>query len=138
MGTNENSAVMVEFSIIGGCFPLSEITNKLQIEPTRAYSKGNSGKFNNIRKETCWCIGTGYEESMDINDQLSKIINKIKDKKEILKGLKNQYNLMFKFFIVINIIDNDKPGIYLDQETIHFASELSASFDIDYYIFSKD
>lgn len=75
---------------------------------------------------------------MDINDQLSKIINKIKDKKEILKGLKNQYNLMFKFFIVINIIDNDKPGIYLDQETIHFASELSASFDIDYYIFSKD
>jgi hypothetical protein len=32
---------------------------------------------------------------MDINDQLSKIINKIKDKKEILKGLKNQYNLMF-------------------------------------------
>ena len=39
---------------------------------------------------------------MDINDQLSKIINKIKDKKEILKGLKNQYNLMFKFFIVIN------------------------------------
>lgn len=45
---------------------------------------------------------------------------------------------MFKFFIVINIIDNDKPGIYLDQETIHFASELSASFDIDYYIFSKD
>ncbi|CAG5090356.1 Protein of unknown function [Thermobacillus xylanilyticus] len=47
MGTNENSAVMVEFSIIGECFPLSEITNKLQIEPTRAYSKGNSGKFNN-------------------------------------------------------------------------------------------
>lgn len=128
--------VMAEFNILGDSFPVEDITLKLSIIPTESYNKGDLSKYNNIKKETCWCISTGYEESMDINDQLSKIIGEIRDKKDILIQLKNQYNLEFQLMIVLNIIDNDKPAIYLDKDIIHFVSDIDASIQFDYYIYS--
>ncbi|QCT01008.1 hypothetical protein E6C60_0283 [Paenibacillus algicola] len=40
------------------------------------------------------------------------------------------------FMIVINIENNDKPAVYLESDTIHFASEIGASINFDYYIYS--
>lgn len=34
----------------------------------------------------------------------------------------------------MRIIDNDKPALYLEKDTIHFASEIEADFQFDYYI----
>ncbi|MWC27054.1 DUF4279 domain-containing protein [Paenibacillus sp. MMS18-CY102] len=37
---------------------------------------------------------------------------------------------------ISNIENNDKPAIYLDYDTINFASEIGATINFDYYIYS--
>ncbi len=127
---------MAEFAIIGENFTKQNITNQLQIEPTEFYSKGDKIKNRDLyRKETAWSLATEYEESLDINLQLNKLISILNDKKEELLKLKRTYNLFYKFFIVIKIEENETPAIYLDTTTISFANDLGIEFDFDLYIF---
>ncbi|MCM3130555.1 DUF4279 domain-containing protein (plasmid) [Paenibacillus urinalis] len=133
---NDITTVMAEFAIIGENFTKQNITNQLQIEPTEFYSKGDKIKNRDLyRKETAWSLATEYEESLDINLQLNKLISILNDKKEELLKLKRTYNLFYKFFIVIKIEENETPAIYLDTTTISFANDLGIEFDFDLYIF---
>jgi hypothetical protein len=129
----DKTNIMVDFRIIGDVFNLDVITNKLLIKPSYYWLKGDRNK-NNIRKYSCWAISTGYEESLDINNQLNKIIELIKTKKQELKELKNKHELDYRFDIIINIENEEKPAIYLNIDIIDFAHEIKAEFDIDLYI----
>lgn len=84
----DRTTVMAYFQITGDYFPIIEITEKLSIKPTSSYTKGDTTKNNIIKKITFWSISTGYEESLDINDQLQKIISKLSSKKNTLNELK--------------------------------------------------
>lgn len=132
----ETTTVKVEFIILGDDFSTEEITQALQLEPTEAYNRGDFSKSGRQRLESCWSISTPYEISFDINDQLNAIISQIKPRTDCLLQLKGKYSLSFSFMIVINIENNDKPAIYLEVDTIHFASEIGASINFDYYIYS--
>lgn len=125
---------MVDFSIIGDDFNPDIITNVLRLNPTEQYLKGEMNSRNICRKETCWSISTGYKESLYISDLLEDILVKFSGKEEILIRLKEELKLTFKFFIVMNIVENVKPAIYLDNRIIQFASNLNAEFDFDLYV----
>jgi hypothetical protein len=60
---------------------LRSITNKLFIQPTETGKKGEFGRYA-VLKESYWDISTEYEESLDINNQLGKIVNMLKDKSD--------------------------------------------------------
>lgn len=132
----ERTNIMVEFSIIGDIFPENVVTEKLSLKPSGYYVKGE--KIKNLtsqrRKETCWFLSSGYEESLDINEQLEKIIDMIKNKVSDLKELKEMFELEYKFFIVINIKQNQTPAVYLSSNFIKFAYDIEAEFDFDLYI----
>jgi len=133
----DSSNVLVEFCIFGEDFEKEIITEGLGIGPSDFYKKGDLvGKKQFKRKETCWSISTGYEESLDINDQLAKILNLIKPKTNILLNFMEQYALECKFIIVIGIENNQSPAVYLDREVIEFANKIKAEFDFDMYIYS--
>lgn len=83
-----------------------------------------------------WEISTGNEESFDINDQLLKIYNLLKDKVSVLNELRGEYNLSYTIEIIPKIEDNEKPALYLDNYIIDFAHEIKAIIDIDLYIYS--
>lgn len=132
----DSTNIMAEFVIVGEDFPNSEITRRLGIEPSEFYLKGDKVKNRNIyRKETSWSISTGYEPSLDINTQLSKLLSIIENKKQDLIHLKQTYKLDYKFCIVLRIEQNQSPSVYLDNNTIAFANDIQAEFDIDLYIF---
>ncbi|RXZ80903.1 DUF4279 domain-containing protein [Paenibacillaceae bacterium] len=133
---SETTTVSVEFNILGEEFPTNIITDTLNLFPTDVYHKGELSRTNKLRKETCWSLATPYEASFDINDQLNSIISKIKPQTDHLLQLKETYSLSFSFMIVINIENNAKPAIYFDVDTIHFASEIKATINFDYYIYS--
>lgn len=133
----ENTTVMVEFIIYGDVFDPHVITNKLEINPTSTTIKGvigNGKKRPSI--DTSWCLGTLKEESFDINQQLNQVIERIKDKAEILLDIKNKYSVNFVFEIVIEIENNEKPAIYFDTEVLNFINLIKAKIDIDLYIYS--
>jgi len=129
---------MARFLVLGDYFPVSDITSRLQIEPTETYIKGDLSKYGNVKKETCWTLSTGYEESEDVNEQLSKILARISGKLEVLKNLQQDYHLEFSFMIVFHVIGNEKPVISLERNVIHFASEIDAPIRFDYYIYPDE
>ncbi|OMC69255.1 hypothetical protein BK126_11040 [Paenibacillus sp. FSL H7-0326] len=127
---------MTEFSIIGELFTAEDITSQLEIAPSEFYTKGDKIKNRDIvRKESAWSISTGYEESLDINMQLNKLISVLKNKKNELLELKRSHDLFYKFFIVIKIEQNQTPAIYLDIDTISFVNDIGAELDFDLYVF---
>lgn len=131
----DKTNVMAEFIIVGDHFPIDEISNRLALEPTGYYLKGEKVREGIERAETCWFISTGYEESLDINDQLNKLINLIEEKECDLLAMQSEYELEYKFCVVIRVEQNEKPAIYLTQEVISFTNSLKAWFDFDLYIF---
>lgn len=133
---SETTTVKAEFIMLGDEYSTEMITKMLNIVPTEVYKKGDLSKSNRPRRETCWSISTEYETSFDINVQLSRIIDKVKPKRDVLISLKEKYSLSFMFMIVMNIESNDKPAIYLDSDTIIFAGEIGAAINFDYYIYS--
>lgn len=132
----DKTNVMVEFVIIGDRFDPCMITEKLKIKPDQYWVKGDSiqGRDARVkRKDTSWIISTGYEESLDINEQLERIVELIKDKSIILKELERGFNLEYIFGIVVNIENNEKPAMYFNRDFIGFANEINAEFYIDLY-----
>lgn len=131
----DKTSVMVEFSILGDDFNPEEITSRLSIKPTEQYLKGSKSRKNFERKESCWCISTGYVETLYVSELLDMLIGKLIDKKDIIQKLKKEWNLECKFFVVINIENNVKPAVYIEKEVIEFANAVGAEFDFDLYIF---
>lgn len=136
----DKTKVMAYFSAFGDNFPLEEVTNGLDVEPTETYKKGDVIKTFATkilrRKETSWTLSTGYQESLDINKQLDVILKSLKEKTKELLQLKKKYDLQFQFMIVIEIENNDKPAMYLQKNIIDFSSSIDAEIQFDLYVYS--
>ncbi len=88
-----------------------------------------------VRQETCWELDTSYQESLDVNDQLQKILAQLQNKVFLINEIKMNYSVECKIFTVAEIEDGDTPAIYLDRDIIRFASIIEAEFDIDLYAY---
>jgi hypothetical protein len=95
-----------------------------------------TSKGTHYRLHTSWELGTDYEESLDINEQLNSVLSQLEDKAEELNRLKRKYDLAYRFVIVIQIENNEKPAMYLDRRFIHFADSIGAEVDFDLYVYS--
>lgn len=133
----DKSNVMVRFSLYGDDFNPALITKQLKIEPSETYIKGEQIRDGKIkRKETSWSISTKYEISLDINDQINKIMTLLYGKEAIITDLKKKYDLNILFMIVVNIENNDKPAMYFRKSFIHFLSDIDAEVGFDLYVYS--
>jgi hypothetical protein len=86
-----------------------------------------------FRKETAWDIDTGYQESLDVNEQLQQIVKQLRGKEVIINQIKEIHTMECKIIIVIKIEEGQTPALYLDKSVIKFASSIEAEFDIDLY-----
>lgn len=130
------TSINAEFVIVGDTFNPVVITEKLGIEPQNFWRKGEKVFGRPVeRKDTCWIISTGYEESFYISEQLNKILATLRNKEEILRELKIAYTLEYFFQIVVRIEEDMKPAINVDSEFIEFANSIKAELEIDLYIY---
>ncbi|CAN7367241.1 DUF4279 domain-containing protein [Paenibacillus sp. LjRoot153] len=137
---------MAYFSIFGDSFPVNEVTQLLGIEPSESYSIGdvivgpkNDNLISSIihyRKESSWELSSDYQESYDINDQLYYLLDALESKVVELNKIRDEYNVSFKFMVVIKIENNEKPAMYLHHRFISFAYSINADVDFDLYIYS--
>lgn len=124
------------FSLYGDEFPLDEVTEKLKVIPTETYKRGDlipKRSTVRYRKETSWDLGTGYQNSLNVNKQLQEILGKLQNKTLIINEIKETYSLECKLFIVIKIENGNTPALYMDREIIKFASSIEAEIDVDLY-----
>ena len=143
----EKTNVKVYFSAKADDFSIEYFTNVLGIRPTRAYKKGEAinrpsnpnvtSTGTHYRQYTSWELGTDYEQSYDISEQLDFVLNQLEGKEELLNQLRENYELAYRFTIVIQIENNEKPAMYLDRRFIHFADSIGADVYFDLYVYSR-
>ncbi|MGE7918300.1 DUF4279 domain-containing protein [Viridibacillus sp. NPDC093762] len=128
--------IRVTFSIYGEKMSLTDITDKLNLEPDEYYKKNDPIKTNPVikKKEDCWCLDKGAQETLNLNEPLNELLELIREKDNELIEIKRLYNANVKFDIVIIIEDEELPAVYLEQEIIQFAGKICADIDFDMYI----
>ena len=62
-------------------------------------------------------------------------MNQLEGKENELNRLKQKYDLAYRFIIVIQIENNEKPVMFLDSSFIHFANLIGAEVEFDLNIF---
>lgn len=124
---------MAYFSLFGDRFNIDEVTAKLKVTPTRTAQKGDVINEKHRIKETSWTLGTEYEESLDVNEQLKKVWSLLRDKVNEINSIQTEHRLKSKFFVVIIIEEGLTPALYLDADFIKFAGLIHAEIDVDLY-----
>lgn len=131
----ENTHVKAEFLIFSDELQPSVVTEKLEMTPTQSWIKGDDIKGKSYKKkDTCWIISTEYEESMNINNQLSKLMILLQGKKEMLIQLKEIYEMKYVFEIIIKVRNEETPAMYFERDCIKFINDIQAVIDIDLYV----
>ncbi|GMQ61386.1 DUF4279 domain-containing protein [Vallitalea maricola] len=131
-----STSINIEFVISGEVFDLNTITYKLELQPTEQWLKGDNIYNRNItRKDTCWTYSLGEVESLDVNDELSKIIEILLMKKHTLHEIKRIFDVDYLFLITVKIEDEVKPIISIKSQAIELMNYIGAEFDIDMYIY---
>ena len=130
----KNTNVRVELCITGDYFNTNSISEALEILPTKSWNRGDIINELKRREYTAWIYSTEATETLDINTQLKKIETLFFPKLQILKRLKEQYQLDFSIEIIFVIENKEAPAIYLNPSIIQFAANLEAIFDIDTYV----
>jgi ABC-type antimicrobial peptide transport system permease subunit len=126
--------VKVYYSLYGDDFPINEVTRRLEITPTESYKKGNliSANSSFYRKETSWDYGTGYQYSLDVNEQLQQVMNPLRDKCSIINELQAEFGLGSIIYIVIRMVNGQAPALYLEKDILTFASSIGAEIEVDF------
>ncbi|MFC0237094.1 DUF4279 domain-containing protein [Fictibacillus phosphorivorans] len=126
--------VKVYFSLFGDDFSINEVTRRLEITPTESYKKGDSISANSShrRKETSWEYGTDYQNSLDVNEQLQQVINRLREKCSIINTLQAEFGLTSKIYIVIAMENGQAPALYLEKDILTFASNIGAEIEVDF------
>lgn len=127
-----NTRINVEFEMKSSHITPDEITNSLGIFPTRKLLKGDLvGKTLIRMKNNIWCISAKIQEdSLDLTDYLTPIIEQLIPKKVIINKL-CQENVVTCVFECGLRIHEEHPIMDLSPKLLSSIVELGASLDID-------
>lgn len=93
------TTVKAEFVAEGDYLEPEIISGLMQINPDEAWRKGEqiANKQKN-RRTGSWSIGTNFEESFDVNEQLSKITIMLESKKRCVAKHERNIQLRICFY----------------------------------------
>ena len=118
-------------------FPLEDVTEQLNVQPTRTWKAGD--RVNEVTSRlhffTCWKYESKTLETLDSDDVLLPILNAFNSKIDTINQLKQQLNLYVKIYIVISMFDGQSPGLYISPEFSRFAGTIDAMIGIDMYVY---
>lgn len=111
------------------------LTEKLGIEPTQAWAKGDDVIGKDLkRKDSLWLLSTVYQESLDVNESIALLMDILKPEKNALQEIKRLYDVKYTLEIMIKIRDEEAPAIYFNTNCIQFINDIGAEIDIDLYV----
>ena len=147
--TKLRTNVKVGFSMIGSKLIPANVTTELGIAPTWQWVKGDlkgkhwiekgilkySDELNPPTHATnYWAISTGFEETLDVETQILKIYNLLREKADVLKAIKRRYGLEYVVVIAVDMINRQAPAFSLPRWFIDFVHAIEIdSTEIDLY-----
>ena len=138
---NSLSQSYVYFALQGDNFDPDEVTIALGIEPTDSWKKGDKGQYILNQKYSCWKWSTGKgKEAIFIDTLVGEVIERLKDKVEVINNLKEKHNLTSVLEIVMYIDTNSEestPALGHDLKTIEFLYLTQTTTDVDIYRYNS-
>lgn len=124
----------IDMSVFSGenDFEPFELTEKLQIQPTATWYKGDIIRQNLYRKETCWRLETKRITASDFNDIFTELMNILSEKIDILSDYVKKNNLCVKIYPVI-VVSDSMPIIIISPEIQKILLSLHAILEFDMY-----
>ena len=124
---HNDTCVNVELSIIGDDFDVDLVSKKLDIEPTEIKKKGELlPNKKNWNIETSWSFMTGLEKSLDVRNQLCKLMDIFYKKIDKLKEICLYFNTKVFVSILIIVKNQQTPSLHFRKEEILFFNEINA------------
>ncbi len=131
----------VYFALNGDDFNPLEISDRLNIEPTESWQKGDAGKYNPSLENSGWILSTEPgKEYIEIDRLINEVLLKLASKIDIINELKSEFYLTSVLEIVLDIDTNPNettPALYHDLKTIEFLFRTKTTIDVDIYRFNS-
>lgn len=132
---NENALVhyqiIVSFYISGVDLDPDYVTQSIQLNPTHSHRQGDimpHSKDGTIYKTGHWSIKSDNEKTDNLSDFILNILDKLKNKVDIVKEFSKQYEVRFYCSIW------GYAGLSLDAGILERIAQLGARLDVEFYV----
>jgi len=122
---------MAVFSDTDDFYP-SDLTEKVQIQPTTTWRKGDMIRENLYRKESCWTLKTSRISTFELEDSYQELMRILNGKIQILSDYAKENNCCIKIEPVIKVY-NSQPVIIISGEMQKTLLMLNATMEFDLY-----
>jgi hypothetical protein len=123
--------IKVSFIISGDDFNFDEVTERLNINPSKTRKK-NDFPLHDFA-HSYWALDTGKDSCKAVSWQFEKIMKSLEGKESIIKQICIEHSLITTFVITIYMEDFDRPEISLTNENITFIASINAEVQFDLY-----
>lgn len=113
------------------------ISELLGIEPTDAKRKSET-RINPLSKDHnpgYWTLQSDTFFDYDIKKTIDNLINKFKDKKQMIYEICNNNQGKVKFDVVVWFYPNETPAIYFEKDFLDLVHYFNAEIDLDLYVY---
>ena len=124
------------FAFFGDTLNLDVLSEIMQFSPTSSWQKGDlipNRKNGLVRKETCWEYSTGFIQTLNFEDVSSQFIELIKPNIHLLEKYVNENKLQSRIDIVIEIVNDQKPSLFIEKNLMELVTKMNGEIDIDLY-----
>ena len=130
------------FALTGDDFDPKVLTQRLGVTPTEKWKKGDKWLLNRTLQFSNWEFSTNKKGGyiLMIDDLVKEVVDKLFDKIDIIKELKNEFNLDSRLEIVMYIDVNEErstPALGHNLKTIEFLYRTQTRTDVDIYTFNS-
>lgn len=136
-----NTNIKIIFSIFGNTFDPNDFTKSIDILPTNYWLEGDiipNNKKNKKREESAWEYSINFDTVffVEVSD---KFIVTFKEKVDYIISYINEVkNLTIKFFVVLEIVEEQNIVLYFNKSFLNMVNQLNAEIDIDTYILKNE
>ncbi|MEQ9102859.1 MAG: DUF4279 domain-containing protein [Cyclobacteriaceae bacterium] len=128
------------FAFKGDNFDPNHVTSLLGIEPTDSWRFGESGKYIQQQKYSCWQLRSTSDELLYMDNLVNEVVSRLSGKIELIKKLKEQYSLDTVLEIVMYIDINEEestPFLGHSIDVIDFLYRTRTTTDLDIYRYNS-
>lgn len=133
----KRSFVRVWFRIIVDDLEPEEVTEYLEVEPTRTYKKGDLYKVFKKTRRTRWAYRIETEKRGGVIIALKQMEEIFSSKMEKLIELKQKHNAKYSIDIMVSITNKRIPEVEFSRSIVKFAAALEADIPVSVEIQPK-
>ncbi len=124
------------FAIFGDLLNPKLFTEIAKLSPTSFWFKGDTipnRKLGLTRKETCWEYSFDFVHTLYFDDVANLFIQHFSPYLEDITKYIDENSLETKLYLVVEIVNDEKPGIYFDKKFLDLVVKMNGEIDIDLY-----